>query len=141
MYVSETIFLQKMTQVEKNADAKEIKKAYRKLAVKHHPDKGGDEAKFKEISAAYEILSDTDKRAKYDKFGLEGVSDDSPGHTSDDLFSMFFGGGGSRRPTGPRKGANTCVFSNSTFETKLKFTFLNVSHEFYTILLVTWICT
>jgi len=90
--------------VEKNADAKEIKKAYRKLAVKHHPDKGGDEAKFKEISAAYEILSDADKRAKYDKFGLEGVSDDSPGHTSDDLFSMFFGGGGSRRSAGPRKG-------------------------------------
>lgn len=95
------------TQVEKDADAKEIKKAYRKLAVKHHPDKGGDEAKFKEISAAYEILSDADKRAKYDKFGLEGVSDDSPGHTSDDLFSMFFGGGGGRRSTGPRKGEHT----------------------------------
>lgn len=89
--------------VEKSSDAKEIKKAYRKLAVKHHPDKGGDEAKFKEISAAYEILSDADKRAKYDKFGLEGVSDDSPGHTSDDLFSMFFGGGRGRR-SGPRKG-------------------------------------
>jgi DnaJ family protein A protein 2 len=89
--------------VEKGADEKEIRKAYRKLAVKHHPDKGGDEAKFKEISAAYEILSDADKRAKYDKFGLDGVSDDSPGHTSDDLFSMFFGGGRSRS-SGPRKG-------------------------------------
>jgi len=49
------------------------------LAVQHHPDKGGDEAKFKEISAAYEILSDSDKRSKYDKYGLEGVADDGGG--------------------------------------------------------------
>jgi len=90
--------------VEKTADVKEIKKAYRKLAVKHHPDKGGDEAKFKEISAAYEILSDAEKRAKYDKYGLEGVSDDGPGRSPDDLFSMFFGGGS--RSSGPKKGEN-----------------------------------
>jgi len=90
--------------VEQDASEKEIKKAYRKLAVKHHPDKGGDEHKFKEISAAYEILSDSEKRAKYDKYGLDGVTDESPGHTHDDLFSMFFGGGGSsRRQSGPRK--------------------------------------
>jgi len=89
--------------VDKNADEKEIKKAYRKLAVKHHPDKGGDEHKFKEVSAAYEVLSDKEKRAKYDKYGLEGLSDEGGGGGgADDLFSMFFGGGGSRR--GPRKG-------------------------------------
>jgi len=90
--------------VDKNADEKEIKKAYRKLAVKHHPDKGGDEGTFKEISAAYEILSDKEKRAKYDKFGLEGVADEAGGAGgAEDLFSMFFGGGRSRS-AGPRKG-------------------------------------
>lgn len=94
-----------ITQVDKSADAKEIKKAYRKLAVKHHPDKGGDEHKFKEISAAYEVLSDPDKRAKYDKYGLEGLESEGGGggRAAEDIFSMFFGGGGSRR-SGPRKG-------------------------------------
>ena len=91
--------------VEKTADAKEIKKAYRKLAVKHHPDKGGDEQVFKEINAAYEILSDEEKRGRYDKYGLEGVEGDAgPSAGGEDLFSMFFGGGGGRRSSGPRKG-------------------------------------
>jgi len=89
--------------VEKDAEAKDIKKAYRKLAVKHHPDKGGDEQKFKEISAAYEVLSDPEKRSKYDKYGLEGLEDGGGGgRSADDIFSMFFPGGGRRR--GPRKG-------------------------------------
>mmetsp|Transcript_23706 Transcript_23706/g.36612 ORF Transcript_23706/g.36612 Transcript_23706/m.36612 type:complete len:420 (+) Transcript_23706:139-1398(+) len=91
--------------VEKSADGKEIKKAYRKLAVKHHPDKGGDEHKFKEINAAYEILSDPEKRQKYDKYGLEGVGDEGPGGASpDDLFSMFFGGGGGPGGRGSARG-------------------------------------
>ena len=91
--------------VSKDADPKEIKKAYRKLAVKHHPDKGGDEHLFKEINAAYEILSDEKKRELYDKYGLEGVEGDGPPSAGgEDLFSMFFGGGGRGRSAGPRKG-------------------------------------
>merc|ERR1712003_56457 len=89
--------------VPKTADTKEIKRAYRKLAVKHHPDKGGDEQKFKEISAAYEVLSDKEKRAKYDKYGLEALSEEGGGGGAEDLFSMFFGGGRSRS-SGPKKG-------------------------------------
>lgn len=89
--------------VEKGASKKEIRKAYMKLSRTHHPDKGGDEHKFKEISAAYEILSDEEKRAQYDKYGLEGVSGDDVGAAGgEDLFSMFFGGGRSCR-AGPRK--------------------------------------
>jgi DnaJ family protein A protein 2 len=91
--------------VEKTATEQEIKKAYRKLAVKHHPDKGGDEHKFKEINAAYEILSDEEKRRKYDEYGLEGLEENGGGgNGAEDLFSMFFGGGRSRRSSGPRRG-------------------------------------
>jgi len=71
------------------------------MAVKLHPDKpGGDQEKFKELSRAYEVLSDSDKRAKYDKFGEEGLEDGGGGDPTD-IFSAFFGGGrpggGSRR--------------------------------------------
>lgn len=59
--------------VGKTASADELKKAYRQLAVKHHPDRGGDEEKFKEISEAYEILKDAEKRKRYDQFGHAGV--------------------------------------------------------------------
>ena len=61
--------------VQKSASPDEIKKAYYKLAHKHHPDKGGDEKKFKEINEAYQILSDKEKRGQYDKFGrvFEGI--------------------------------------------------------------------
>ena len=55
--------------VKKDASADEIKKAFRKLARKHHPDAGGDEEKFKEINEAYEVLSDAEKRAQYDQYG------------------------------------------------------------------------
>lgn len=93
--------------VDKSADEKEIKKAYRKMAVKHHPDKGGDEHFFKEVNAAYEILSDPKKRELYDKYGLEGVENEGGPSAAggEDLFSMFFGGGGrGGRRSGPRKG-------------------------------------
>jgi molecular chaperone DnaJ len=74
--------------VEKSATADEIKRAYRKLAVKYHPDKaGGDEAKFKEASEAYETLSDSTKRAAYDQFGHAGAQFGGGGGNP-------FGGGG-----------------------------------------------
>merc|ERR1712127_532197 len=101
----DTTKLYETLEVEKSASKKEIRKSYMKLSRTHHPDKGGDEHKFKEISAAYEILSDEDKRAQYDKFGLEGVSGDDVGSAGgEDLFSMFFGGGGGGRSrrAGPR---------------------------------------
>jgi DnaJ family protein A protein 2 len=103
----DTTKLYETLEVEKDCTPKELKKAYFRLSKLHHPDKGGEEHKFKEINAAYEILSDPEKRARYDKFGLEGVDDDAGAATrGEDLFSMFFGGGGRRGGgrQGPRKG-------------------------------------
>jgi len=87
-------------EVSKTASDADIKKAYRKLAVKHHPDKGGDQEKFKEITRAYEVLSDAEKRAKYDRFGEEGLEDGGGGGDASDIFDAFFGGGGGRRGGG-----------------------------------------
>ena len=103
---ADTTKLYETFEVEKTATAKEIKKAYFRLSKLHHPDKGGDEHKFKEINAAYEILSDAEKREKYDKYGLEGVMDDDDGAATrgEDLFSMFFGGGRRSQRSGPKKG-------------------------------------
>jgi DnaJ-class molecular chaperone len=56
-----------------NAQENDIKKAYRKMAVKHHPDKGGDEETFKKISRAYEVLADKEQRHIYDNYGEEGL--------------------------------------------------------------------
>lgn len=96
-------------EVPKTATADEIKKAYRKKAIQYHPDKNpGDknaEEKFKEAAEAYGVLSDPDKRAKYDQFGFEGLNGaggfgggfSGQGMSMDDIFSMFgdiFGGGG-----------------------------------------------
>lgn len=89
---ADTTKFYKTLEVEKNASEPEIKKAYRKLAVKHHPDKGGDPEKFKEITRAYEVLSDKEKRSKYDKFGEEGLEDG--GGDASDIFAQMFGGGG-----------------------------------------------
>merc|ERR1719450_1540774 len=79
--------------VDKNATMAEIKKSYRKLALKAHPDKGGDPEKFKEITHAYEILSDKDKRDTYDRLGMDGIEKGAGGGGGmDDIFSMFTGG-------------------------------------------------
>ena len=92
-------------EVSKSATAEEIKKAYRKKAIQYHPDKNpGDkeaEEKFKEAAEAYEVLSDTEKRSRYDQFGHAGVGGASQGGgfgggmSMEDIFSQFgdiFGG-------------------------------------------------
>merc|ERR1719359_2456566 len=85
----------KLLEVDKDASEPEIKKAYRKMAIQHHPDKGGDPEKFKEITRAYEVLSDSDKRSKYDRGGEDALDGDGGGDPSD-IFEAFFGGGGRR---------------------------------------------
>lgn len=94
--------------VDRNASASDIKKAYRKLAIQYHPDKNPDnkeaEEKFKEAAEAYSVLSDPDKKARYDKFGFEGLGGagstggfNGAGMDINDIFSMFgdiFGGHG-----------------------------------------------
>lgn len=120
--------------VEKGASADEIKKAYRKAAMKYHPDRNpGDktaEEKFKELGEAYEVLSDDDKRARYDQYGHAGVDPNfGAGQGSGfggfgdfgdlgDIFGSFFGGGSSRRsnPNGPRQGENVGVRLDLSFE-------------------------
>ena len=123
--------------VEKGASAEEIKKAYRKSAMKYHPDRNpGDktaEEKFKEIGEAYEVLSDDQKRARYDQFGFAGVDPNYGagqggyggggyggfGDFSDfgDIFSSFFGGGSrTQRQNAPRRGESVRVRVEVTFE-------------------------
>jgi len=107
--------------VAKSASEAEIKKAYRKLALKYHPDKNPDdasaEAKFKEAAEAYEILSNPQKRQRYDQYGHAGVGGAAGGGfgggmNMDDIFSQFgdvfggaFGGGGQRRGGGGQRSA------------------------------------
>ncbi len=101
--------------VSRNADETEIKKAYRQLALKHHPDRnpGNKEAEeiFKEGSEAYEVLRDPEKRDLYDRFGFEGLRKTGFSGFSGfedifssfgDMFEDFFGFGTGRRSAGPR---------------------------------------
>ncbi len=124
--------------VSKGASADEIKKAFRRSAVKHHPDKeGGDESKFKEINEAYEVLKDSEKRQRYDQFGHAGVGGNGGGNGSrggnpfegfngqnvnfdfgdggfGDIFGSFFGGGQQRSQT--RRGRDVETILDLTFE-------------------------
>jgi len=95
----DTMGLYNELSVSKDTTTAEIKKAYRKLAIIHHPDKGGDPEKFKAISRAYQVLSDPDKRKLYDEYGEDGLDGCGPASNASDVFDLFFGGGG-----GPRRG-------------------------------------
>lgn len=88
----------------------EIKKAYRKMALKYHPDKNPEDPdKFKEISAAFEVLSDEKKKEIYDKHGEQGLKEGGGGeyHSPFDIFDMFFGGGRRRQPGEKARGKDT----------------------------------
>ena len=124
--------------VSKGASADEIKKAFRRAAVKYHPDKeGGDEAKFKEVNEAYDVLKDAQKRQRYDQFGHAGVGGSSGagggyaggnpfegfggqnvhfdfGEGLGDIFGQFFGGGS--RQQAPQRGRDVEVSLQLTFE-------------------------
>lgn len=127
--------------VQKGASDDEIKKAYRKTAKKYHPDLHPDdkeaEEKFKECNEAYEVLSDPQKKARYDQFGFAGVDPNygagqGGGYGFDgdidlgDIFSSFFGGGsgfggfGGRNPNAPQRGRDIQIALTLTFEEAAK---------------------
>jgi molecular chaperone DnaJ len=129
--------------IAKSASADEIKKAYRKVAMQYHPDRNpGDkvaEEKFKEAAEAYEVLSDTDKRAQYDRFGHAGLSGNGRGGFGggmnmddifsqfgdifgDDLFGSFFGGG--RRGGGSRSRG----IRGSNLRVRIKLNYEEIAH-------------
>lgn len=116
--------------VSKDTSVDEIKKAYRKLARQYHPDANPDqkdaEEKFKELAEAYEVLSDPEKRANYDRFGHAAANGQGFGGSNggfgnadfgglDDIFDIFFGSGGKRR-NGPEKGPDLRVDVEISFE-------------------------
>ena len=129
--------------VAKNANADEIKKAYRKAAIKYHPDKNpGDkeaEEKFKEAAEAYDVLSNEEKRARYDQFGHAGMSGSAGaggygggfgGFSMEDIFSQFgdifgghFGGG-----FGGSRGRGRSVNRGSDIRVRIKLTLAEIAN-------------
>lgn len=120
--------------INRDASESEIKSAFRKMAMKYHPDKNPDdkeaEEKFKEVNEAYSVLSDPEKKEKYDRYGFAGVDPSAGGFGGfeggfggfEDIFNMFggfggFGGGGySRSANAPRKGRDIEKHMNITFD-------------------------
>jgi molecular chaperone DnaJ len=112
--------------VSRDATEAEIKRAYRQLARKYHPDANPDpeaEARFKEVARAYETLCDPQRRANYDRFGADGpagAGDPFAGGGLGDIFEAFFGGGfgnGGRQQSGPPRGSDLEVVAELEFET------------------------
>ena len=138
--------------VSKSASADEIKSAYRKLAMKYHPDRNPDnpeaEEKFKEASEAYAVLSDSEKKARYDQFGHAGVDpsygagggggfggfqDIDLGDIFGDLFGGFGGFGGGSRRNGPKQGRTlemglTITFEEAAFGVEKEISYLRVDN-------------
>ena len=127
--------------IARNASADEIKKAYRKQAIKFHPDKNpGDKAseeKFKEAASAYEILSDADKKAKYDRFGHNapgmgggGGGFQSGGMNMEDIFSQFgpMFAPGCPRALPPARGDRDCARAGSNLRVRLKMSLEEIAH-------------
>ncbi|MEP5763512.1 MAG: molecular chaperone DnaJ [Halieaceae bacterium] len=125
--------------VERGADEKEVKKAYRRIAMKYHPDRNPDaedaEDKFKEASEAYEILSDREKRAAYDQYGHAGVDPQMGGAGFEGSFSdifgdvfgdIFGGGGGGRGRAGPQRGADLRYTLDISLENAVKGTTVKI---------------
>ncbi|GHD38139.1 molecular chaperone DnaJ [Parahalioglobus pacificus] len=125
--------------VDKNADEKEIKKAYRRVAMKYHPDRNPDDPdadeKFKEASEAYEILSDAEKRQAYNQYGHAGVDPQMGGGAGfgggsfSDIFGDVFGdifGGGGRGPGGPQRGADLRYTLEVSLENAVKGTTVEI---------------
>ena len=118
--------------VSKDASQDEIKRAYRKMSKKYHPDinkEPGAEEKYKEVQEAYETLSDDQKRAAYDQYGPDGANAGFGGQGGfggfdggagfggfEDIFSSFFGGGATRNPNAPRQGDDLQYRVNLSFE-------------------------
>jgi molecular chaperone DnaJ len=111
--------------VNRDASQEEIKKAFRRLAMQYHPDRNkepGAEDRFKEINEAYEVLSDPEKRATYDRFGHVGPNPFDRGFDGfgfggfGDIFDAFFGGAATSRRRGPQRGADLRVGLSLTFE-------------------------
>lgn len=143
--VKETTLYDRL-EVPTSASESEIKKAYKKAALKWHPDKNPnnkEEAnkKFQEISEAFDILSDSSKRSTYDSLGMQGVNDDGPGINPEDIFSQFFGGGSpfgggpfgggpfGGNPFGPQFGG----FSQNNNQTKKEDIHLNLKVDIRSI--------
>ena len=136
--------------VSKNASPDEIKKAFRRAAIEHHPDRGGDEANFKKINEAYEVLKDPEKRQRYDQFGKAGVGGSSGSNGFEgfegfgggqninfdfgdlglgDIFNSFFGGGQSTKNSRQQRSQGQDIeaeaeidFRDAVFGTEIELT-------------------